>query len=71
LWRQNDTRERVTPYLNTLPGRLLRSVHVDERVMYLFIFCSYFYMGWSQWPHGLSHGAAAARLLGLWVLILP
>jgi len=33
-----DKREHVTPYLNTVPGRMLRSVHVDERVTYLFIF---------------------------------
>ena len=27
--------------------------------------------GWSQWPHGLRRGSAAARPLGLWVQIPP
>lgn len=37
-----DKLEHATPYLNTLPGRLLRSVHVDERVICLF--CMYLFM---------------------------
>jgi hypothetical protein len=33
----------------------------------MYLFCHVYKISRSQWPRGLRHGSAAARLLGLWV----
>jgi hypothetical protein len=54
-----------------LPPDPLILKHFCTRLRAIIILTLIFKKCWSQWPCGLRRGSAAARLLGLWVRILP